>query len=225
MSGEALRQARVKAGLSQVQAAKALGVSQPLFSLMESGMRPVTYSIALKAVNLWQISPLQLPFSQERRCNDELLAADLAALGYAGYAHLTGTTRNPAEVLFDALDRANLDARVVEALPWLPLQYPDMDWEWLVDQAKRHNRQNRLGFVLALAARLARAKARRSVAKKLYRVVGILRDARLVKNDTLCQESWPPTQRKHAHAKRSNLASYWNLDTSLTGRDLVHLSA
>lgn len=225
MSGESLRQARNAAGLSQVQAAKALGVSQALFSMMESGQRVVTYAVALKVVDLWKVSPVLLPLSQEQHRNDEQLAADLATLGYPGFAYLAGAKRNPAEVLFDALDRADLDARVVEALPWLPMQYPDMDWKWLVDQAKLHNRQNRLGFVLALAFRLARVKSMRGPAKQLYRVVAVLREARLVRNDTLCQESWPPSQRKHAHARRSKLASYWNLDTRLTGRDLAHLAA
>jgi hypothetical protein len=58
--------------------------------------------------------------------------------------------------LFDALDEADLDPRIVEGLPWLALAYIDMDWEWLAQNAKLHRRQNRLGFVVALAIDLAR---------------------------------------------------------------------
>ena len=225
MSGDALRQARRRAGLSQVETAMRLGVSQTLLSLMEKGERAVTLEVAKDIVRLLPVSPEDLPFSNQARPSDELLTAELAALGYPGFGYLHGPLRNPAEVLFNALNRANLDARIVEALPWLPMQFPNMNWEWLVTQAKLHNRQNRLGFVLSLAARIARVKAQRPVAKILYRVVEALKDARLAKNDTLCQEAWPPSQRQYAHAKRSRLASYWKLDTRLTERDLAYLAA
>jgi transcriptional regulator with XRE-family HTH domain len=225
MSGEALRQAREKSGLSQVDAARKLGVSQPLLSSMESGKRSVTYAVAVRAVKVLHVSPEQLPFSGEKGRSDDQLVADLAGLGYPGYSYLNSEPRNPAEVLFDALDRDNLDARVVEALPWVPLRYPNLDWNWLLPQAKLRNRQNRLGFVLTLAARVARVRTDRPVAKCLYRVVTELKEARLAKNDTLCQAAWPPSQRRYAHKKRSKAAAYWNLDTRLTERDLAHLSA
>jgi hypothetical protein len=133
--------------------------------------------------------------------------------------------RNPAEVLFDALDRPDLDARLVEALPWLPLQYPNMDWSRLTVEAKVRNRQNRLGFVVALAANVARKQAKRDVAQRLSQVVETLEEARLAKTDSLCQESWPPSQRKFAHKQRSALAAHWKLDTRLTEENLAHLAA
>ncbi len=46
MIGQALRQARNNLGLSQVEAAAQLGVSQPLLSLMEKGERVVTPAMA-----------------------------------------------------------------------------------------------------------------------------------------------------------------------------------
>jgi transcriptional regulator with XRE-family HTH domain len=225
MSGDVLRQARKKAGLTQVEAADRLGVSQTLLSMMEKGKRSVTSAVAAEAVKLLIVSPTELPFSGHSRRNDGQLAAELARLGYPGYSHLNGELRNPAEVLFDALDRPDLDARVVEALPWLPLQFPDMNWMWLVDQAKLRNRQNRLGFVLGLATRVALKRGLRSVAKSLHGASAALRVARLVRNDTLCQESWPPSQRHYAHLKRSKLAVFWNLDTRLTENDLAYASA
>jgi hypothetical protein len=43
--------------------------------------------------------------------------------------------------LLDALNESNLDARVAEALPRLPLAYGDMDWGWLVRNAKLADRK------------------------------------------------------------------------------------
>ena len=225
MTGQALRQARSDLGLSQVEAAVRLGVSQPLLSLMEKGERAVTPALARKAVTTLRATPELLPLAPDARHNDDQLATDFGALGYPGYAYLKGRTRNPAEVLFDALNRGDLDARLVEALPWLPLKYPNMDWDWLTAQSKLHNRQNRLGFVVALASRVAQKSARRDVAKRLSEVVETLEEARLAKTDTLCQESWPPSQRKFAHHQRSTLAAHWKLDTRLTEENLAHLSA
>jgi transcriptional regulator with XRE-family HTH domain len=225
MTGQTLRQARTDLGMSQLDAAARLGVSQPLLSLMEKGERSVTPAVAEKAVAQLRATPALLPVSAQTRHNDHQLAADLGALGYPGYSYLQGQLRNPAELLFDALNRSDLDARVVEALPWLPLQYPNLDWEWLTTQAKLRNRQNRLGFVVALSAKVAKNQARPDVAKRLSQVVKLLEESRLAKTDTLCQESWPPSQRKFAHQRRSALAAHWKMDTRLTEENLAHLTA
>ncbi len=39
--------------------------------------------------------------------------------------------------------------RLAEALPWVVLTYPDMDWPWLTREVKLQDAQNRLGFVVA----------------------------------------------------------------------------
>lgn len=225
MTGYALRQARTNAGMTQVEAAARLCVSQTLLSLMEKGERSVTPAVAKLAVKHLNATPEVLPPSFDLRHSDDQLAADLGALGYPGYSYLKGKLRNPAELLLDALDRSDLDARLVEALPWLPLQYPNMDWSRLTLEAKVRNRQNRLGFVLALAARVAQKQAKHDVAKRLAEVVRTLEEARLAKTDTLCQDSWPPSQRRFAHKQRSALASHWNLDTRLTEEDLAYVAA
>jgi transcriptional regulator with XRE-family HTH domain len=225
MTGQSLRLARTHAGMSQVEAATRLGVSQTLLSLMEKGERSVTPAVAEKAVMHLHASPEELPVSSNTRHSDDQLAADLGALGYPGYGYLQSQPRNPAEVLFDALDRPDLDARLVEALPWLPLRYSNMDWNWLTTRAKVHNRQNRLGFVVALSAKVAKKQAKRDVAKRLSQVVKTLEEGRLAKTDTLCQESWPPSQRKFAHKQRSVLATHWKLDTRLTEENLAYLAA
>jgi len=212
--------------MSQVEVAAQLGVSQPLLSLMEKGERSVAKEVAEKAVVVLHAAPEQLlPVCSETRHDDSQLAADLGALGYPGYSYLQSTLRNPAEVLLDALDRPDLDARLVEALPWLPLRYPNMNWNWLTTKAKVRNRQNRLGFVVALSARLARQQTKRDVAKQLGQVVKTLKEGRLAKTDTLCQESWPPSQRKFARENRSRLATYWKLDTRLTEENLAYTTA
>ena len=225
MTGYTLRQARTNAGMTQVEAATRLCVSQTLLSLMEKGERSVTPAVAKLAVKHLNATPEGLPLSFDFRHSDDQLAADLGALGYPGYSYLKGKVRNPAELLLDALDRPDLDARLVEALPWLPLQYPNMDWGRLSLEAKVRNRQNRLGFVVALAARVAKKEGKHDVAKRLAEVVRTLEEARLAKTDTLCQDSWPPSQRKFAHKQRSSLAAHWNLDTRLTEEDLAYIAA
>lgn len=225
MTGTALRQARTNANMSQVEAAARLGVSQTLLSLMEKGERSVTPSVAQKAVARLHATPEGLPLSSRARHDDDQLAADLGALGYSGYGYLKGKLWNPAEVLLDALDRPDLDARLVEALPWLPLRYPNMDWDWLTAKAKVRNRQNRLGFVVALSMKVARKQGKRGVAEHLSQVVEALEEARLAKADTLCQDSWPASQRRFAHQQRSRLAAHWNLDTRLTEDSLARLAA
>jgi len=211
--------------MSQVEAAAQLGVSQTLLSLMEKGERSVTPAVAQRAVTHLHATPELLPVSTKTRHSDDQLAADLGALGYPGYGYLRSQPRNPAEVFFDALDRPDLDARLVEALPWLPLRYSNMDWNWLTTQAKIHNRQNRLGFVVALSAKVAKKHAKRDIVKRLSQVVKTLEEGRLAKTDTLCQESWPPSQRKFAHNQRSVLAAHWKLDTRLTEENLAYFAA
>ena len=88
---------------------------------------------------------------------EQSLALDLAALGYPGFSYLVSRRekKNPAEVLFAALSADNLDSRVVEALPWVVLQFPELDWQWLTNAARLNDLQNRLGFVVNVARRLA----------------------------------------------------------------------
>lgn len=225
MTGAALREARTNRGMSQVEAAERLGVSQTLLSLMEMEERSVTAAVAQRAVAQFDVSPVELPASAQARHNDNQLAEDLGALGYPGYSYLQSALRNPAEVLLDALDRSDLDARLVEALPWLPLQYPNMNWAWLTDRVRLRNRQNRLGFVVALARNTAMRQAKHETVKRLTEPLDLLEEARLAKADTLCQESWPLSQRQFAHKHRSRLAAHWNLDTRLTEDHLVEPAA
>jgi transcriptional regulator with XRE-family HTH domain len=225
MTGLALETVRKRQGVSQVQAAKLLGLSQPMLSHMETGKRNVSLEVAQRAVELFGADATALPLDAERRQSDGALASELGALGYPGYAHLSGHLRNPAEFLLDALDRSDLDVRTTEGLPWVVLKYPHLDWAWLLREAKLRNRQNRLGFVASLANRMALQNGPLAVSNVLEPVLYELEDARLVKEDTLCQESWPPSRKQHVRALRSRLAAHWNLDTRLSEVDLAHYAA
>ena len=77
---------------------------------------------------------------------------------YPGFAHLRARKANPAAVILAALRRADLETRLAEALPWVLLTYPDLDWWWLIRHAKLHDVQNRLGFLVAVAKGLAADK-------------------------------------------------------------------
>jgi hypothetical protein len=87
------------------------------------------------------------------------LARQLSGLGYPGFAHLRPRKANPAAVVLEALLQKNLEVRLAEALPWVLLTYPDLDWSWLVRHAKLHDVQNRLGFLVAVAKNLAANRA------------------------------------------------------------------
>lgn len=69
---------------------------------------------------------------QNRKGQSELndtLAAELAALEYPGFSHLKASPRRaPAEVVLSALQAANLEPRLVEALPWVLSACRDLDW-------------------------------------------------------------------------------------------------
>ncbi|WP_157466558.1 hypothetical protein [Edaphobacter aggregans] len=192
---------------------------------METGKRNVSPEVARRVVDLFGVDATALPLDSVEKHSEEELAAELGALGYPGFAHLAGRPRNPAEILFDALDRPDLDVRTTEGLPWLVLQYPHLDWAWLLREVKLRNRQNRLGFVVSLAANMARRLHREDVVQSLEPVLRELEDARLVKEDTLCQESWPASRKKHVRSVRSRLAAHWNLDTRLSEVDLAHYTA
>jgi transcriptional regulator with XRE-family HTH domain len=225
MTGQSLLESRRSLGLSQVDTAALLGLSQPMLSQMEKGKRNVSPKVAIKAVEKLHLDPTELPKTPCRNRSDNELAADLGALEYPGFLYLRSEPRNPAELLLDALDRPDLDVRVAEGLPWVPMRYPHLDWDWLTQEVKLRNRQNRLGFVVALSQKMAKRVSKAEAAQSLTPVLQKLDDARLAKVDTFCQDSWPPSQRAYAHEKRSKLAAHWNLDTRLSEVDLAHYTS
>jgi hypothetical protein len=134
-------------------------------------------------------------------------------------------TRNPAQLLFYALNQSDLDTRVVEALPWITSKYIDMDWDWLVGRAKQHDRQNRLGFVVTLARALAEKSgdsARSDILKQHRELLDL---SRLVREDTLCHDSMTKAERKWLQNNRPPEARHWNLLTDLDVKHLVYVPA
>jgi len=158
--------------------------------------------------------------------NENELQADLGELGYPGFAYLRGKPRrNPAQVLLSALDQSDLDSRLVEALPWLAYSYADMDWNWLVANAKVRDRQNRLGYVVTLAQKLGKRGADPARLEKLAASQSLLERSRLAGEDTLCHDSMTQTERKWLRSHRPQEARHWNLLTDLDVRNLAYASA
>jgi transcriptional regulator with XRE-family HTH domain len=215
----------MKAGLTQVRAARRLGVSQPYLSQLEKGERPVTAELARSAATLYRLpaTALPMPATARQGADPNRLARQLAGFGYPGFAHLRSLKANPAAVVIEALMHKDLELRVVEALPWVLLRYPDLDWSWLVRQAKLLDVQNRLGFLVGVAKELATTRVHfRPALEQLSVVEEQLESARLAREDTLCRESMPAAERRWLETNRSSLARHWNLLTGLTTDQLSY---
>lgn len=228
MTGSHLREARMKAGWTQQQAASALGLTQAYLSMVEHGHRPVTHNLASRALKTFDLPPTALPLAPENTLSlsDDALKADLGALGYPGFSYMRGKyTSNPAQLLSYALNQSDLDMRVVEALPWVASTYVDMDWDWLVRQAKQHDRQNRLGFVVTLAVAFAEKAGDSARIKKLNQYRELLDLCRLVREDTLCHDSMTRAERKWLGANRPLEARHWHILTDLDVKHLAYVPA
>lgn len=218
-----LRTARLGKGLTQVQAAARLGLSQPYLAMIESGRRRLTPALARRAMRLYDLSPSVLPpvatAAPRRPLTAAALARDLAAFGYPGLAHLRPrrwTPKNPGEVLLAALAQDDLEARLVEALPWLLARYWPLDQDWLVREAKLHDLQNRLGFVVTLARRSAERRGDAPKALALSELEAALERSRLAREDTLCRTDLPLAEGRQLAAHPSEDARRWNLLTDWT---------
>jgi transcriptional regulator with XRE-family HTH domain len=228
MTGTDLRTARKQKGWTQNKAALKLGVSQPYLSLLEKGMRSVPDSLARKAASLFGLSPAKLPVETSwhnvQAKDDKALASDLAALGYPGLAYLKPRRkRNPAEVMLSALMTEDLDSRLAEALPWLLLKHPDLNWDWLVRAAKINDLQNKLGFVTSVARQLAEKLGKYETVSLLREQESTLERSRLVREETLCHDSLTQSERRWLQTNRSNEAKHWNVLTDLSPEHLSHV--
>ncbi len=222
-----LKFGREKTGMTQVQAAARLGLSQPYLSQLERGRRRVTPKVALAAARLYELPATVLPVPAEppgKTLDTDNLARQLGGLGYPGYSYLSPTSRvNPAVVVLEALAEDDLDARVTEALPWVLLRYPDLDWDWLVSHAKLRNLQNRLGFLVAVAREFAEAHPGWvASAARLRQVEQELERARLAAETTLGREEMPRAEREWLVRNRPPLAERWNVLTSLSPQQLTY---
>ncbi len=227
MTGEDWVSGRRNSRLTQVAAAKILGVTQPYLSQLENRSRVAGKELATKAATLYGLpSAIPLPKIEETgRVRADDLQQGLAALGYPKFAHVSATDRqNPVAVIFLALTQRDLDTRLVEALPWVVCRYSvAMDWQWLLDRVKLQNAQNRLGYVVYLARELSRSGSNDEKRMEvLSRWESELEEARLVREDTLCRESMPAAERAWLRKHRPSAARHWNLLTSLTPEQLPY---
>jgi transcriptional regulator with XRE-family HTH domain len=225
MTGAILKSARLNSKWTQEEAASKLGLTQAYLSMVERGHRPVTTALAARASEVFDLPPMALPLETEdsQTWNEDDLSADLGALGYPGFAYLRGKPkRNPAQLLFHSLNQSDLDARVVEALPWLASRYVELDWDWLMRNAKLTDRQNRLGFVVSVAAELANKSGDDECSKKLAEYQALMDRSRLVREDTLCHDSMTQAERKWLRQNRPPGAEHWNLLTDLDVRHLAY---
>jgi hypothetical protein len=192
---------------------------------VERGRRPVTAQLGAGIVNLYSLGPVALPLSADHLgdWDSSFLAAAIASLGYPGFRQLAGTpAHNPATILLAALASSDVEVRVLEALPWLAVEYNDLNWEWLIREAKIRDVQNRLGFVVTLARQVAEKRGRGEAADRLNEIEKILDRARLVREDTLCQESLSNAERRWLTQTRPPEAGHWNLLTDLNARILPY---
>ncbi len=227
MDGEKLRLGRLKKNLSQVEAAARLRVSQPYLSQLERGRRPVTARVARVAAKLFRLPPTSLPLPSDlptRFERPDKLVAELAALGYPGYSHVRpGAAANPAVVLLEALSQQNLDARLAEALPWVLLEYPDLDSDWLLTEVKLRDLQNNLGFLAATAREVAERLSDRSAGADLLRKLEAdVERSRLAAETTLGREAMPAAERAWLRENRPPLARHWNVLTGLSAVQLPY---
>jgi len=226
VTGEALKTGREHAKLTQQEAASKLGLTQAYLSMLERGRRPVTTELATQAMKVFHLPPMALPLEADfhSTLDESAFKAELGALGYPGFSYLRGKSHyNPARLLFLALDRDDLDRRVVEALPWLAYKYPELDWEWLTRNAKLNDRQNRLGFVVDLAEEYAAKMSDESRKKSLDQKKAVIERSRLAREDTLSNESMTQAERKWLRQNRPSKARHWNLLTDLDVRHLAYV--
>ena len=217
MTGKEFRQARLAAGLTQAEVAKRLGVTQAYLSLVEREKRPLPPRWLDKVGKLFAVEPLWLPLArwhewQPRRVTNQWLAEQLALLGYPGFAQMKPRLKcvHPADLLMTGLAQAEVEPRAMEGLFWLLTRYWQMDRVWLVNVAKLHGLQNKLGFAAETVLNAGRQHAWAGAMEQLRTA---LLPARLVAESTLCQRTLLSGEKQWVEQNRAPAALTWKLLT------------
>ncbi|HLE61623.1 MAG TPA: hypothetical protein VI750_00725 [Pyrinomonadaceae bacterium] len=167
--------------------------------------------------------PIETSLENVKPADTNTLAVDLAGLGYPGFAYLRSRRKkNPGEVLLSALSSKCLESRVVEALPWVLLQYPDLDRDLLVSAAKVRDLQNKLGLLTCLARELAERRGEASKAAVLREHERTLERSRLLFEDTFCNDVLTQAERGWLETNRPDEAKHWRVLTDLSPEHLRH---
>ena len=224
MRQEDLRSARQKKGWTQTQAAARLAITQAYLNYLENGKRRLTPELVRRVVLAYGLPPDVLPVTDSfvpRETDDQQLEEMLAKLGYPGFAHLRAHAlkMNPFEVLLTALAQKSLDGRVAEALPWVAMKYAQVE-PWLMENARKFNLQNKLGFVVTLARQLAEKQDNEDRSRELRQLENFLDDSRLAKEDVFYRPLRTESEGKWLRNNRTEDAAHWNL---LTDMRLEHL--
>jgi transcriptional regulator with XRE-family HTH domain len=222
MTGSDVRQARKQRGWRQAQLADRLGVSQGYVSLLERSRRAVPRRLAPKLAKVLNRPASTLPVDPASKPLDgETAARAVGALGYSGFRYLRHRgLLNPAELVLRTLRSRDVNARVVEALPWVLVRYPTLDWRWLLREAKAGDLQNRLGYLVTLARQLAERKGDSETTQELGARERELEASRLQREDAF-RASMTEAERRWLREHRPAEAAHWNLLTNLTASTLA----
>ncbi len=215
MSGLQVRQTRKRLGLTQQQAARRWKLSQAYLSLMEGGRRRVPERLARQLARTEPTLVTALPLHLSNRAVENLPKL-LGSLRYPGFEYLArrGRAANPAAVVLAALKAPGVSARVTEALPWVLARFPNLDWNWLVAEAKLANVQNKLGYLVSVAKQVAAVRKAAPAVSALESAQVRLEEARLVKEDVLGRNV-TEVERQYLRQHRPEAAAHWNLLTTL----------
>jgi transcriptional regulator with XRE-family HTH domain len=228
MKPSEFKSARLAKGWTQTQAATHLGMTQAYLNFLENGKRRLTPELVRRATSVYGLSPGVLPVADvfvPTEADDPRLAELLGKLGYPGFAYLRtrAPRKHPFEVLLTALAQKRLDARVAEALPWVALKYAQPD-SWLVENARKFNLQNRLGFVVSLARQAAEMRQEDARATELTQLENLLDDSRLAKEDSFYRPPRTESERDWLRKNRTEDAVHWNLLTDMRSQHLQYAS-
>ncbi|WP_291981134.1 helix-turn-helix transcriptional regulator [Luteitalea sp.] len=219
MTGRRLRALRMDLGLTQAEAARRWGLSQPYVSLVEQGRRPVPDRLVAALA-----PPVVLAGERHQRTSTDLGVA-LGNLGYPGFRYLANGRRvDPVVVVLEALRADDVSPRVLRALPWVLAHHADLDWPRLLPQVKALTLQNALGFLASLARRLAMRDGRAAVVERLREVERELEEVRLVRERSLGRRL-AEAEARHVRAHRSALARHWRVLSELTVDDVATAAA
>jgi transcriptional regulator with XRE-family HTH domain len=223
MTGADLRDARREREWTQAELADRLAVTQAYVCLLERNRRVVPWRLAQKLASVLKLSPNTLPVSANRASlRAEEAAAALGAVGYPGFAHLRNPPPlNPADLVLRVLRAGCVEARVVEALPWVLLRYVDLDWAWLVREAKVDDLQNRLGFLVSVARQLAELRGETGAAEKLAEQEQSLEGSRLQREGAF-RELLTDAERRWLREHRPPHATHWNMLSTVNGSELAN---